>query len=424
MFELKESRGTYRTGQGQYAVLFHLEFIPTDENARLYQIKVNVKKEPDMNPGIELNKRIDKDHWPKFDQYIKEVNTGEMAYSRDDFRNAVNTLITKGLFILLGIENFPLSVDIKPLSARSIDTVLSQHTRFLYKQIVVANNPKTIANIVLKQGDQLSLTAFVNRMEIDSIERTITLSGKNLNENFSSPDSEKTFFYTATTNDDAIIATYELTRGDIVTTDTIGKLNVFVYEEKPPFKLKLIPVNNASVNNGDVQKINEFINAVYNPILISWEVAVEQSRFTVSGFRGSLTAPKTGENSYSSAMNNIIDTYKNRGVDNETYYIFVVDQMDDGFMPLKNNFGFVAYNSKTDELGRAIAHELGHGAFGLKHIFDDYPSIRRGGTNNNLMDHINSIPQGGSQLDISKLYKYQWDLIHNFERGEQTPKNE
>ncbi len=49
-----------------------------------------------------------------------------------------------------------------------------------------------------------------------------------------------------------------------------------------------------------------------------------------------------------------------------------------------------------------MAHELGHGAFTLKHIFEQYPAISESSTDN-LMDYA-----GGTQL-----LKYQWDQIHN-----------
>ncbi len=63
----------------------------------------------------------------------------------------------------------------------------------------------------------------------------------------------------------------------------------------------------------------------------------------------------------------------------KAYYVFVTNippSKSDvkGFMPLKSQFGFV-FTSKinsTDELAKTIAHELGHGVFGLEHSFDKY----------------------------------------------------
>jgi hypothetical protein len=54
-------------------------------------------------------------------------------------------------------------------------------------------------------------------------------------------------------------------------------------------------------------------------------------------------------------------------------------------MPLGQNKGFVFTESGTD-IFRTIAHELGHGAFTLRHPFSDYTSLTKGDTDN-LMDY-------------------------------------
>ncbi|MEL6971742.1 MAG: hypothetical protein AAFO02_16365, partial [Bacteroidota bacterium] len=55
------------------------------------------------------------------------------------------------------------------------------------------------------------------------------------------------------------------------------------------------------------------------------------------------------------------------------------------------------------DLTRTIAHELAHGAYVLKHTFEEYASELPQGTTNNLMDYASG----------TRLYKWQWDLIHN-----------
>ncbi len=92
----------------------------------------------------------------------------------------------------------------------------------------------------------------------------------------------------------------------------------------------------------------------------------------------------------------------------EDYYLLVVPEMEDatrlGFMPRKRSFGSLNAASLGDaELFiQTAAHELGHGAFHLQHIFDRFPDLRPGATDN-LMDY-------GQGRD---LYKYQWDNIHD-----------
>jgi hypothetical protein len=76
-------------------------------------------------------------------------------------------------------------------------------------------------------------------------------------------------------------------------------------------------------------------------------------------------------------------------------------------MPRARNIGFIFDNSP-----HTIAHELGHGAFNLKHIFsaDELGEGLRSQTDN-LMDYS---PTNGSANKLQDaLYKHQWDLIHN-----------
>jgi hypothetical protein len=75
-------------------------------------------------------------------------------------------------------------------------------------------------------------------------------------------------------------------------------------------------------------------------------------------------------------------------------------------MPFANQYGFVKAPGLLDrQVARTIAHELGHGAFGLKHTFDpeygvsDNPQITRA---LNLMGYN----------DQTHLAKFQWDIIH------------
>ena len=81
--------------------------------------------------------------------------------------------------------------------------------------------------------------------------------------------------------------------------------------------------------------------------------------------------------------------------DPQTTYLFVTPSFSNnsvqGYMPRGRNVGFVS------NVG-AIAHELGHGAFGLEHTFDKNPASK-----NNLMDY------GGGSF----LTQAQWKKIQN-----------
>ncbi len=95
---------------------------------------------------------------------------------------------------------------------------------------------------------------------------------------------------------------------------------------------------------------------------------------------------------YSIEEEAIIDYYKSYGTyDKETYYVFITDidgeksETEDleGFMPIKSQFGFL-FAGVADK-ATIIAHELGHGIFGLEHPFKTYGTSK--GTTGFVMDY-------------------------------------
>ncbi len=70
-----------------------------------------------------------------------------------------------------------------------------------------------------------------------------------------------------------------------------------------------------------------------------------------------------------------------------------------GYMPLQRQVGFI-YDSPNLFI---IAHELGHGAFNLRHTFSPESFIAAERTTQNLMDY-----NGGTEL-----WKHQWELIRD-----------
>lgn len=102
------------------------------------------------------------------------------------------------------------------------------------------------------------------------------------------------------------------------------------------------------------------------------------------------------------------------GVDNETCYLFLVEcgtsnQLDSndnkqavgGYMPQGYQFGFI-YNEYDNT--RTIAHELCHGAFHLRHTFDELDFVAPEGQTDNLMDYALSQP--------THINHWQWKGIH------------
>jgi hypothetical protein len=84
-----------------------------------------------------------------------------------------------------------------------------------------------------------------------------------------------------------------------------------------------------------------------------------------------------------------------------------------GYMPYQLQYGFVEYKDGTSvrALVRTIAHELGHGTFGLKHTNTPEYDIS---DNRQITSALNLMGYN----DSTHLAKFQWDIIH--ERSGET----
>ncbi len=112
---------------------------------------------------------------------------------------------------------------------------------------------------------------------------------------------------------------------------------------------------------------------------------------------------------YSSDMNRIIRNFVNQvgsGLEENHFYIFLVDNLQGdvaGFMPQGMQFGFVDVSKASGAaLSKILTHELGHGAFTLRHYWDDYVG-GSGVDHGNLMDYG---PAG------TRLLVRQWERMH------------
>lgn len=188
----------------------------------------------------------------------------------------------------------------------------------------------------------------------------------------------------------------------------VGRLNVKAYD-KVLKKLIVVPVNGATAPAAST--ISEELNKIYAQAVVGWDVTVEAG-ITVG--EEMITGLDTGESdilaSFPEKMLSFVRTFRNdvsRFVDGDAYYIFLVNSPDatsEGFMPFKRQFGFVFTNKATNII-TTIAHELGHGAFRLRHTFSPEAKLANEGSTQNLMDYTN--PNG------RELKKYQWDLVRS-----------
>lgn len=182
----------------------------------------------------------------------------------------------------------------------------------------------------------------------------------------------------------------------------LGKLLIAAYPERT-FKVVLVPVNGAAVNK---DAISSQLDKIYKPVGITFQVTQDKSfddkswdlhkdeklAVSGSGWLSTLTDEMKALNSaYSSA----------RTVQQDAVYLFVMSGSDStiaGDMPRGKQFGYL-FNGAD---GKVAAHEIGHGLFSLKHVFDNNYGFKQGELPANVMDY----PAG------DRFAKHQWDLMY------------
>ena len=206
---------------------------------------------------------------------------------------------------------------------------------------------------------------------------------------------------------------------DTIPPKVVGKVNLVTYDPAR-YNLEIIPVNGASIP-GDLsaQEIARNLNAVYSQAVVEWGVTISP-RLQVA-LHESFDEGESGLlSNYTADMKKVLKAF-GRFQDN-TYYLFLIDHPRNestlGYMPRNRQAGFVftgPHNGNVSEFLKTIAHELGHGAFNLKHTFSEH-NLPAGMTDN-VMDYSTG----------TALYKYQWDYIHDpqavmglFEGGEEV----
>jgi len=184
-----------------------------------------------------------------------------------------------------------------------------------------------------------------------------------------------------------------------------GGLYTTTYGEKRQ-KLFLIPFPGIEIPEVTKGRLINELNLIFSQAVVSWSVdTIKNFKGIELGANGLDWASKEMLSSYNAEMNSVISAFKefNPNADPDAFYLFVVPNFSEssieGFMPRNRRFGFITQKQLD---GRLIAHELGHGAFNLKHTFSpDGWNIKD--NTDNLMDYSDGI----------KLWKPQWDYMHN-----------
>ena len=195
-------------------------------------------------------------------------------------------------------------------------------------------------------------------------------------------------------------------------TFAIGAFNVQFYEPKT-MKVVLVSLSNTAIPPAYVAAVTSTLNAVYSNVFVKWTVETATCPLP-NGMNKAVHVQSSGLlSNYMPDMQDIVSHFKDnctayKSSEANTYYLLYGCTNDGnlaGYMPRARNTGFI-----FDTDARTAAHELGHGAFNLKHIFssDELGEGNKTRTDN-VMDYAGDSPNG-KQLAI---YKHQWDLIHN-----------
>ncbi len=193
--------------------------------------------------------------------------------------------------------------------------------------------------------------------------------------------------------------------------ELVGKLNVVAYDRIQK-KLIIVPVNGYRCPY-PAATIQQELNNIFGQAAVNWQVTIDPDLPVESIRNKKFEDGGTGLLSkYTGHMKEVFRVYENKRakIDKETMYIFLVGNAEntrkEGFMPPKKNCGFLFIDqlAVSDNFHKVLAHELGHGAFHLKHPWSEKYIPEGSQQYNNLMDYTRN---------GTRLHKYQWDLLHN-----------
>ncbi|MBP5420516.1 MAG: hypothetical protein J6Y72_11980, partial [Bacteroidales bacterium] len=188
----------------------------------------------------------------------------------------------------------------------------------------------------------------------------------------------------------------------------VGKVNVLSYD-KVTRKICLVPIGDTKAP--DASAVKQGLDEIFAMLMVDFDVTIGEPIAIQYAKDNIFTHGGSGMiGVYNTDQKAAISKLKERGIDNETVYLFFVkdckalkanDSPDvvNGYMPRGYQLGFI-YKELSNF--RTIAHEICHGAFHLKHTFDatDYLAPER--TTDNLMDYN----------DGKTLNHWQWKDIH------------
>lgn len=210
----------------------------------------------------------------------------------------------------------------------------------------------------------------------DSINTRLKVEMKGIPLNFTaSPDGDTLRILNVTgqsnRDEDLITASYLNDEGKEI---PVGYLNLLSLNNHD-FDVMIVPVDGQF--NYSAPALQKFLNKVYAPAMVSWDVQIADAPLVVTydeGGANGLNTSRTLLSSFNREMKNIVEAMEaTSGFNKETYYLFVMDKAENeslnGLMPFNSHFGFLFTGDSPSEteIFRTVAHELGHGAFKLRH---------------------------------------------------------
>ncbi len=182
--------------------------------------------------------------------------------------------------------------------------------------------------------------------------------------------------------------------------ENVGKLNLCCYSYKTK-KVVVVPlVENLHPNAEDIKTA---LNKIYGKLGYTFEVEVDDNAEHIQNLEDGVELESSLFSEFSADMKKTISAYKSNigdSYDNTAAYLFLMNKPSgeyadaNGIMPQKQQFGFVFMQGSSTVSSaetRTMAHELGHGLFGLDHTFLKTYGIPKGETNN-LMDYTTKTP--------------------------------
>ena len=191
---------------------------------------------------------------------------------------------------------------------------------------------------------------------------------------------------------------------------TVGLFMINVVEQQTP-KLILLGANGYSVSPTDVANIKTYLDKVYKPVGVSFEVSSDAYVFP-NDYPTMIQDEGSGLlSNYPSDLHDFVGDVKDLDdYDSDNYYLVLGLNNSNpnlkGYMPRARNIGFIFFSNASSNYSiQAVAHEIGHGAFHFRHIFDEEElGSANMGMTHNLMDY-------STVLIPEALYLHQWNFI-------------